>query len=136
VPIPVRAANPCAHPKPVYSLAETLEDKIRTVAREVYGAADVVFSETAQHSLARITENGFGNLPVCIAKTQYSLSDNPKLSGAPTGWKLQVTDASVNAGAGFVVILAGKMLLMPGLPLVSRAERIDVDAAGNITGLF
>ena len=129
------AGNPEASPRPVYSLDQSLEDKVRAVAREIYGADDVVFSETAQRSLARIVEHGFAGLPVCIAKTQYSLSDNPKLSGAPTGWKLQVTDAVLNAGAGFVVILAGKILLMPGLPAVSRAQLIDVDESGNITGL-
>ncbi len=129
------AARPGATPQPVYSLDDSLEDKIRSVAREVYGAAGVAFSETAQRSLARIAAGGFSGLPVCIAKTQYSLSDDPKLSGAPTDWTLQVTDASVNAGAGFVVVLAGRMLLMPGLPLKSRAQLIDVDASGNITGL-
>ena len=129
------ADHPTASPRSVYSLDRSLEDKVRAVAREIYGADDVVFSETAQRRLARITEYGFAGLPVCIAKTQYSLSDNPKLSGAPTGWKLKVTDAVLNAGAGFVVILAGKILLMPGLPAVSRAQLIDVDEAGNITGL-
>ncbi len=130
------ARTPHVAPRPVYSLDQSLEDKVRAVAREVYGADGVAFTEAAKKSLESITEFGFGGLPVCIAKTQYSLSDNPKLPGAPTGWTLQITDAYLNSGAGFVIILAGKMLLMPGLPAVSRAERIDVDEEGNITGLF
>jgi formate--tetrahydrofolate ligase len=74
-------------------------------------------------------------LPVCIAKTQYSLSDNPKLMGAPTGWTLNITDASLSSGAGFVVVIAGNMMLMPGLPKISRAAAIDVNAEGEITGV-
>ena len=124
-----------AAPKPVYELSLSLEDKVRAVAREVYGAEGVEFSELATQKLAQFAECGFAGLPICIAKTQYSLSDNPKLPGAPTGWTLHVTDAAVSAGAGFVVILAGKMLLMPGMPANSRAHTIDVDDDGNILGV-
>src|SRR5256885_15090031 len=79
--------------------------------------------------------SGFAKLPVCIAKTQYSFSDNPKLLGAPSGWTLNVTDASLSAGAGFVVVIAGNMMLMPGLPKVSRAASVDVNANGEIIGI-
>ena len=87
--------------------------------------------ETAQYFTNGVT----AKLPVCIAKTQYSLTDNPKLMGAPTGWTLHVTDASLSAGAGFVVVIAGNMMLMPGLPKVSRAATVDVDANGEIIGI-
>jgi formate--tetrahydrofolate ligase len=129
------AANPNAAPAPVYSLESSFEDKIQAVARKIYGAAGVQISEHAKTRLRQFAEWGFGKLPICIAKTQYSLSDNPKLMGAPTGWDLHVTDATLSAGAGFVVVLAGNMMLMPGLPKHSRAATIDVDAAGEIIGV-
>jgi formate--tetrahydrofolate ligase len=91
--------------------------------------------ERAQQNLARFERWGFGNLPVCIAKTQYSLSDDPKLMGAPTGWTLHITDLALSAGAGFLVAIAGSMMLMPGLPKVSRALDIDVDQDGEIIGM-
>ena len=118
-----------------YPLGATLEAKVEAVATRIYGADGVDFSESARAALARFAQWGFGNLPVCIAKTQYSLSDDPKRAGAPTGWRLQVADAKLSAGAGFVVVLAGNMMLMPGLPKSSRAMEIDVDAKGEITGL-
>jgi formate--tetrahydrofolate ligase len=120
---------------PHYSLEEPLEEKIRKVATRVYGAEDVVFGEKAIAKLARLAEWGYASLPVCIAKTQYSLTDNPKVMGAPTGWKLQVNDVSLSAGAGFVVAIAGNMMLMPGLPSHPRAMDIDVDGDGNIVGV-
>ena len=89
------------------------------MATQVYGAADVALSDEARAKLGRYAEWGFGRLPVCIAKTQYSLTDNPKVMGAPTGWRLKVTDVSLSAGAGFVVAVAGNMMLMPGLPSVA-----------------
>jgi formate--tetrahydrofolate ligase len=128
-------ANPSPNVHPVYSLEDSLEEKIRKVATQVYGAADVALSDTARAKLERYAEWGFGRLPVCIAKTQYSLTDNPKIMGAPTGWTLKVGDASLSAGAGFVVAIAGNMMLMPGLPRAPRALSIDVDADGNITGV-
>ena len=126
---------PDPHAEPVYSLNDSLEEKIRTVATRVYGALGADFSETAQTKLDRFTKWGFGKLPVCIAKTQYSLSDDPKRMGAPTGWTLKVRDVSLSAGAGFVVAIAGNMMLMPGLPSHPRAFDIDVDADGNIHGV-
>ena len=118
-----------------YELAETLQEKIEAVATKVYGAAGVDYSEAALAALQRFARWGFAGVPVCIAKTQYSLSDDPKLAGAPTGWRLRVTGASLSAGAGFVVVIAGNMMLMPGLPKSSRATGIDVDAEGEIIGL-
>ncbi len=127
--------NPTPDVRPVYSLDESLEEKIRKVATAVYGAADVALSDEARAKLGRYAEWGFGRLAVCIAKTQYSLTDNPKVMGAPTGWTLKVTDVSLSAGAGFVVAVAGNQMLMPGLPRVPRALSIDVDEDGNIVGV-
>ena len=123
--------------KPIYKDKASLKDKIETVAKEIYGAASVSYSDAASKELKHIEEMGFGNLPVCMAKTQYSLSDNPALLGRPEGFDLNVRDVYVNAGAGFVVVLTGKILTMPGLPKSPAAERIDYDEeAGLITGLF
>ena len=123
--------------KPIYKDEASLKDKIETVAKEIYGAASVSYSDAASKELKHIEEMGFGNLPVCMAKTQYSLSDNPSLLGRPEGFDLNVRDVYVNAGAGFVVVLTGKILTMPGLPKSPAAERINYDEeAGLITGLF
>jgi formate--tetrahydrofolate ligase len=126
---------PGVRAKHIYDADETLEAKIQKVAREVYGAAGATLSEKAKAKLQDFTTWGFGKLPVCVAKTQYSLSDNPKLMGAPKGWELNVTDATLSAGAGFVVVISGNMMLMPGLPKVSRVVEVDVDAAGEIVGI-
>jgi formate--tetrahydrofolate ligase len=128
-------AHPATTVRRAYELDDSLDAKIRKVALQVYGAAGVDFEEPARKKLLQFAEWGYGRLPVCIAKTQYSLSDNPKLMGAPTGWTLRITDASLSAGAGFVVAIAGNMMLMPGLPKTSRALDIDVDESGEITGL-
>ncbi|HEY2459673.1 MAG TPA: formate--tetrahydrofolate ligase [Candidatus Acidoferrum sp.] len=128
-------ANPNAAPHSTYSPEDSLEEKITKVATKIYGADGVKFSDQARAKLQQFTEWGYGKLAVCIAKTQYSLSDNPKLFGAPTGWALQITDASLSAGAGFIVPISGNMMLMPGLPKVSRAATIDVNSSGEITGV-
>jgi formate--tetrahydrofolate ligase len=128
-------AIPSPDVQAAYSLEDTFEEKLRKVATKVYGAADVALSDQARSKLARYAEWGFERLPVCVAKTQYSLTDNPKMMGAPSGWTLNVTDVSVCAGAGFVVAVAGNMMLMPGLPSHPRALEIDVDAEGNIVGV-
>ena len=120
---------------PVYTANDAAEEKIRKVVRLVYGGRDVIFSEQATQKLERYRQWGFGTLPVCIAKTQYSLSDDPKLAGAPTGWDLHVSDIALSAGAGFLVVISGNMMLMPGLPKVSRAEQLDVDADGAVVGM-
>jgi formate--tetrahydrofolate ligase len=129
------AENPSPDIRPIYSLEDSLEDKIAKVARNIYGAAGVQFSDKARGKLRQFKDWCFSKLPVCIAKTQYSFSDNPKLLGAPSGWTLNVTDASLSAGAGFVVVIAGNMMLMPGLPKVSRAATVDIDAQGVIVGV-
>ena len=129
------ADGPAPQLTPAYALDAPLEEKIEAVATKVYGAAGVDYTDEARAALARFAGWGFGSVPVCIAKTQYSLSDDPKLPGAPTGWRLRVTGASLSAGAGFVVVIAGSMMLMPGLPKSSRALGIDVDAEGAIVGL-
>jgi formate--tetrahydrofolate ligase len=127
--------NPNPAVQPIYALEESLEDKVVKVARDIYGAAGVTFSDKAKAKLQQYKDWCFSRLPVCIAKTQYSFTDNPKLLGAPSGWTLNVTDASLSAGAGFVVVISGNMMLMPGLPKVSRALSIDVDAKGEIVGV-
>ena len=127
--------NPGARAKHIYEADESLDSKIQKVAKEVYGAGSVTVSEKAKAKLQDFANWGFGKLPVCIAKTQYSFSDNPKIMGAPKGWELNVTDATLSAGAGFVVVISGNMMLMPGLPKVSRAMEVDVDAAGEIVGI-
>lgn len=114
----------------------SLTEKIECIARQIYGAGSVNFSAAAAKQLKRLEELGFGNLPVCIAKNQYSLSDNPKLLGRPEGFDLTVREAYVSAGAGFVVVLTGDVMTMPGLPKQPAAHRIDVDAKGIIAGLF
>ena len=113
-----------------------LEEKIQTVAKEIYGAGSVKFSAAARKQLQRLTELGFGNLPVCMAKNQYSLSDDPKLLGRPAGFEMNIREAYVSAGAGFVVVLTGDVVTMPGLPKKPAAHRIDVSGDGVITGLF
>jgi len=129
------AANPVPSARPLYSLDEPLTEKIQGVATKIYGARGVNFSDQAKAKLQQFTDWGYGKLPVCIAKTQYSLSDDPKRFGAPTGWTLNVTNALLSAGAGFVVVISGNMMLMPGLPKVSRASSIDVDDSGAILGI-
>ena len=133
--VEVMEQNPAPNVQPIYSLESSLEEKIEAVANNIYGAAGVNFSERAVAKLQQFKTWGFAKLPVCIAKTQYSFSDNPKLLGAPTGWTLNVTDASLSAGAGFVVVISGNMMLMPGLPKISRALSIDVDKKGEIIGV-
>lgn len=114
----------------------SLKEKVRRIAVEIYGAADVEFEKKAGQLLDEYEEAGFGKLPVCMAKTQNSLSDNPALKGAPTGFTLQVKDVKISRGAGFIVIYTGNILTMPGLPKVPAAEGIDVSDDGVITGLF
>lgn len=122
--------------EPLYDLSLSLTEKIETIAKEIYGAKDVVISDEAAKSLKKITDLGFGDLPVCVAKTQYSLSDNPDLLGAPSGFSLTVREAYLSSGAGFVVVLTGSVMTMPGLPKEPAAYRIDVDDNGIIKGLF
>ncbi len=119
-----------------FELSVTLEEKSDKVVTKVYGGAGVAFTDSAKKQLARLTDLGFGGLPVCIAKTQYSFSDDPSLLGAPEGFTVTVKEVKVSAGAGFVVVLTGDIMTMPGLPKVPAAEKIDVDENGVISGLF
>ncbi|MBQ9685582.1 MAG: formate--tetrahydrofolate ligase [Oscillospiraceae bacterium] len=119
-----------------YSLDMSLEEKLRAVTQRVYGGRDISVLPAAQTQLQRLTELGYGGCPVCIAKTQYSFSDDPTLLGAPEDFTVTIKSAKVSAGAGFVVALTGDIMTMPGLPRVPAAEKIDVDEDGNITGLF
>lgn len=128
-------AHPNVEPVSTYSAQDSVVEKITKVAGSVYGADGIELSERAQQSLARFERWGFGTLPVCIAKTQYSLSDDPKRMGAPKGWTLHVSDIALSAGAGFLVVISGAMMLMPGLPKASRALEIDVDEDGEIVGM-
>ncbi len=124
------------HFAPIYPDDMPLKEKIETVAREIYGADGVDFSPAALKGIAAAEELGAGRYPVCIAKTQYSLSDNPALLGRPSGFRLSVREVRLSAGAGFLVALAGSIMTMPGLPKVPAANAIDVDESGKITGLF
>lgn len=119
-----------------YNEQDGLRDKIRVLANKVYGAVDVAFSAEAEAEMVHLMQLGFDRLPVCMAKTQYSLSDNPKVLGCPEGFTLNVRGLTVSNGAGFVVVLCGNMMKMPGLPKVPAAENIDVDETGIISGLF
>ncbi|HXG86951.1 MAG TPA: formate--tetrahydrofolate ligase [Vicinamibacterales bacterium] len=131
----VAAATRVSAAKPLYSSADTLEAKIGTIATTVYGAAGVAFKPAARTRLQQFADLGYGKLPVCIAKTQYSFSDDPRLMGAPTGWTLNITDATLSAGAGFVVAIAGSMMLMPGLGKTPQAHNLDLDDAGQVIGM-
>ncbi len=121
---------------PLYPDDMPLDKKIETVAKEIYGADAVTFDAAAKASLDKLTELGFGNMPVCMAKNQYSLSDDPKKLGRPSGFTVNIREVYVSAGAGFVVAITGTVMTMPGLPLHPAAERIDVNEEGKITGLF
>ncbi len=122
--------------RPLYDWAWPVQKKIETIAKEVYGAGDVVYSSSAKVALRRIKKLGLEDRPVCIAKTQKSLSDNPELLGRPEGFELTVREIEIAAGAGFLVPITGDMMRMPGLPTVPSAEHIDIDDDGNISGLF
>ena len=123
-------------PHYTYELDTTIEEKVAAIAKRMYRADGVVFTNKARKQIKVLTENGFGNLPVCMAKTQYSFSDDPALIGAPRGFEITVSNLKVSAGAGFIVALTGEVMTMPGLPRVPSAEKIDVDANGKISGLF
>ena len=121
---------------PIYPLDISIKDKIKAVAKNIYGAADVAYTTAAEKAIKEVEAIGAGNLPVCIANTQYSLSDNPSLLGAPKDFTITVRDVRLSNGAGFVVVLTGDIMTMPGLPKVPAAEKIDVTPDGVINGLF
>lgn len=114
----------------------SLWDKIKTVAQKIYGADDISAAAKIRKKINDLQEAGFGNLPVCMAKTQYSFSTDPSLKGRPSGFDIPVSDVRLSAGAGFVVVLTGDVMTMPGLPKKPAAEVIDIDENGNVVGLF
>ena len=128
--------NKESHFAPLYEDSLSIKEKISKIATDIYGAGNVVYEAAASKAIDRIEALGFGNLPVCMAKNQYSLSDDQKKLGRPEGFTLHIREVYVNAGAGFVVAITGTVMTMPGLPKVPAANNIDVDADGNITGLF
>jgi len=128
--------NKESHYKPLYDDSLSLKEKIETIAKEIYGAEGVVYEPAAEKQLARIEEMGFTHVPVCMAKNQYSLSDDASLLGRPSGFDIHIREVYVSAGAGFVVALTGAVMTMPGLPKVPAANVIDVTDDGVITGLF
>ena len=120
----------------IYDASKSIKEKVEAIAKNIYGADGVNFTSNALKRVQEIEALGKDKLPVCIAKTQYSLSDDPKLLGRPTGFDITVRDVKLSSGAGFIVVLTGDIMTMPGLPKVPAAESIDVDESGNITGLF
>ena len=121
---------------PLYPDDLPLVEKIRTIAQKLYGAADIALSDEARKTLQDLEKLGYGNLPVCMAKTQYSLSDDPKALGCPQGFTLNIREVQIAAGAGFVIAITGAIMKMPGLPKAPASNNIDVDKDGNISGLF
>lgn len=120
----------------IYDLSLSIKDKIKVIAKKIYRADDVVFDAKVSKTIKQLEELGYGDLPICMAKTQFSFSDNPTLLGAPRNFNISVSDVKVNAGAGFIVVKTGNILTMPGLPKIPAAEHIDIDNDGKITGLF
>ena len=114
----------------------SISEKIRTLAQRVYRARDIIITPTAKAQIENLEELGFGKLPICVAKTQYSFSDNPALYGAPEDFEITIRNVKVSAGAGFIVVKTGDIMTMPGLPKRPAAENIDIDENGNIKGLF
>ena len=134
-----RVVELCEQPPqfaPLYPLDMPLREKIEKICTQIYGAGGVQYAKGTITKIKRLEEYGFGNLPVCMAKTQTSLTDDPKAAGRPKDFTITVRDVSVRGAAGFVVIYTGEIMTMPGLPAVPAAEHIDVDEEGNITGLF
>jgi formate--tetrahydrofolate ligase len=133
--IVARAKSTTPQPRFAYALSDPPAEKIAKVARALYGAASVEFTSVAQRALERASELGFGDAPVCIAKTQHSLSDNEKLVGRPRDFTLTVRDVRISAGAGFLVPLTGEILTMPGLPRAPQAFGVDLRPDGTIVGV-
>jgi formate--tetrahydrofolate ligase len=128
-------SQPAPAPKFTYPLEVPFEEKVRAIARTIYGAKDVELSAEAKKDLARLSGWGFGNLPVCMAKTHLSFSDDPTKQGAPTGFTVTVRNVRVSAGAGFLLALTGEILTMPGLPKVPAAYNLDLRDDGEVVGV-
>jgi formate--tetrahydrofolate ligase len=121
---------------PLYQTDLEIQEKIQIIAQQIYGAAKVSYSKQALKQIETFTKWKQANLPICMAKTQYSFSDDPDLIGRPTGFTLKVKSVRLSAGAGFLVVITGNIMTMPGLPKIPAAETIDINEAGNIQGLF
>ena len=122
--------------KPIYASNDSIKNKIETIVKKIYGGEGVIYAPPAEKAIKKLEELGLDKMPVCMAKTQYSLSDNPSLLGRPEGFNVTVREVRVSAGAGFIVVITGDIMIMPGLPKCPAAERIDIDENGVITGLF
>lgn len=122
--------------KPIYNMEDSLKIKVKKIVTEIYGGKEVVFESKAAKEIKKLEALGYGNLPICMAKTQYSLSDDPTLLGAPKDFTITVKEVRISAGAGFIVCLTGNIMTMPGLPKTTAAEKMDIDENGKITGLF
>ena len=128
--------NEESHFSPIYDEKLSIQEKITILAREIYGAKDVLYSEKALEQIAQIESIGLDKVPICVAKTQYSLSDDAKKLGRPTEFTINVKEVRVSNGAGFVVVITGTIMTMPGLPKVPAAEKVDVLPDGTLTGIF
>ncbi|MHA2253333.1 MAG: formate--tetrahydrofolate ligase, partial [Candidatus Kariarchaeaceae archaeon] len=124
------------HPQFIYDLDEPIETKIEKIAKTIYGAGGIKITPKAQGIINQLKKDGYNDLPICMAKTHLSLSDDPTLKGVPTDFDITISDCKISAGAGFIYPITGKMLTMPGLPPIPAAENIDIDEDGKITGLF
>ena len=132
----IRLCEQPSHFQFVYDTQASIQEKLDTIVKKVYHGERVVLTANAKKQAQQLTDLGFGDLPICMAKTQYSFSDDQTLLGAPSGFEVTVRNLKVSAGAGFIVVQTGNIMTMPGLPKVPAAERIDIDADGKITGLF
>ena len=132
----IRLCEQPSHFQFVYDTQASIQEKLDTIVKKVYHGERVVLTANAKKQAQQLTDLGFGDLPICMAKTQYSFSDDQTLLGAPSGFEVTVRNLKVSAGAGFIVALTGDIMTMPGLPKVPSAEKIDVDENGKITGLF
>ena len=132
----IRLCEQPSHFQFVYDTQASIQEKLDTIVKKVYHGERVVLTANAKEQAQQLTDLGFGDLPICMAKTQYSFSDDQTLLGAPSGFEVTVRNLKVSAGAGFIVALTGDIMTMPGLPKVPSAEKIDVDENGRITGLF
>ena len=130
----VDASNREPRSRRFYEIAAPIKEKIETIARDVYGASGVDYSDRAEEEISRYTRWGLAGLPICMAKTQLSLSHDPKLRGAPSGFRVPVQEVRASAGAGFLTPLLGDIMTMPGLPSVPAAERMDIDENGDLAG--
>jgi formate--tetrahydrofolate ligase len=132
----IETAEKAGKYQPLYAVEAPIKAKVETIVKEIYGGSSVSYSPAAEKAIKDIEAMGLDKKPICMAKTQYSLSDNPKLLGAPTGFEVKVNEVRLSNGAGFIVCLTGDIMTMPGLPKVPAANRMDIDEEGSIIGLF